>query len=208
MNETSGQTCLWLVRPLRVRDGHRWTFKEDQIVLLFPHSPNTAKKSRLLSASKQHTFTFFYPRTHWHLSHTPSMNYKSSVRTARVQFSLEMLGQTLSPWQDRHCSFATLPQQNGEPYFKDGIKGNKEGENKRRGAAKWDFCQKIIETRRRSKTIGEFPPAPTITPRNKRHNKEYEAKENKYRGNMEEAPCGLIIRATPQVTIFFNSSAL
>lgn len=38
--------------------------------------------------------------------------------------------------------------------------------------------------------------------------KEYEAKENKYRGNMEEAPCGLIIRATLQVTIFFNSSAL
>lgn len=32
-----------------------------------------------------------------------------------------------------------------------------------------------------------------------RYHKKYEAKENKYRGNMEEAPCGLIIRPTLQV---------
>lgn len=61
------------------------------------------------------------------------------------------------------------------------------------------MCQKINETRKRSKATGEFPPAPTIMARNKSYNKKYEAKENKYRGNMEEAPCGLIIRATLQV---------
>ena len=61
------------------------------------------------------------------------------------------------------------------------------------------FLSENYRNQQRSKTIGEFPPAPTITPRNKRYNKKYEAKENKYRGNMEEAPCGLIIRATPQV---------
>lgn len=59
--------------------------------------------------------------THWHLSHTPTMNYKSSVQTARVQFSLEMLGQVVlqapSPWQELF-PFATSQRQNVEAYLK------------------------------------------------------------------------------------------
>lgn len=38
--------------------------------------------------------------------------------------------------------------------------------------------------------------------------KKYGAKKNKYRGNMEEAPCGLIIGATPQVPYSLTASAL
>lgn len=103
---------------------------------------------------------------------------------------------------------------------------NKAGENKSNGGEEEGggretrneiSVRKLLKPGRRSKTIGEFPPAPTITAQNKRYNtrtlartcarapahtqtqKDMRQKENKYRGNMEEAPCGLIIRATPQV---------
>lgn len=173
MNKTSGQTSLWLAWSLRLQDRHRWTFDEDQIILLFPHCRSPAKESRHLSASKQHTFTFLLPPdTLTPLSHPHHELYiicangKSPIHTWNVGASCLASAEPLTGPALFLCNFTTT--KCWAP-FKDGIKGNKDGENKR--GAKWDFCQKIIETRRRSKTIEEFPPAPTITPRNTRHNK-------------------------------------
>lgn len=202
MNKTSGQTSLWLVWSLRLQDSQRWTFDEDQIILLFPRSAEEQQKeSQRLLASKQYTFAFLLPPdTLTPLSHPHHELYiicangKSPILTWNVGASCLASAEPLTGPALFLCNFRTTKCW---ALFKDGVKGNKDRENKR--GVKWDLCQKIIETGRRSKTIGEFPPAPTITPRNKRYNKKYEAKENKYRGNMEEAPCGLIIRATPQV---------
>lgn len=194
MNKTSVQTSLWLVWSLVLHDGHRWTFDEGQIIILIPHSAEAQPKT----ASKQYTFTFLLPldtltplaHPH-HELYISCANGKSPILTWNVGASCLA---SVEPITGSALFLCNITATKCWAPFKDGIRGNKDGENKR--GIKWDFCQKIIETRQRSKTTVEFPPAPTITPRN---NKKYEAKENKYRGNMEEAPCGLIIRLPPQV---------
>lgn len=57
MNKTSVQTSLWLVWSLGLQDRHRWTFDEDQIIILIP--PSAAARPK--TASKQYTFTFLLP---------------------------------------------------------------------------------------------------------------------------------------------------
>lgn len=128
MNKTSEQTCLWLVGSLLLQDRRGWTFDEDQIS---PHSAEAQPKEAGISRPVNSALLyFFYLLTHWHLSHTPTMNYISTVRTARVQFSLEMLGRadrTRSlPLQLRHDKMLRPP-------FKDRVKENKDGEKQKGG---------------------------------------------------------------------------
>lgn len=137
MNKTSGQTSLWLAGSLRLQDRRGWTFDEDQKrALSSPLCRSSAEGSQHLVASKQHPLYVFYLMTHWHLSHTPTMNYKSSVQTARVQFSLEMLGQVVLQGAEPLtgalflCNFTTTKCWG---LFKNGIKGNKDGEKQKGG---------------------------------------------------------------------------
>lgn len=103
-----------------------------------------AKESRHLSTSKQHTFTFLLPPdTLTPLSHPHHELYiicangKSPIRTWNVGASCLASAEPLTGPALFLCNFTTT--KCWAP-FKDGIKGNKDGENKR--GAKWDFCQK------------------------------------------------------------------
>lgn len=204
MNKTSLQTSLWLAWSLGLQDRHRWTFDEDQIIIFIPHSAEAQPKT----ASKQYTFTFLLPPdTLTPLSHPRHELYiicangESPILTWNVGASCRA---SAEPLTGPALSFATT--KCWAP-FKDGIRGNKDGENKR-GGGKWDFCQKIIETRRRSKTIGEFPPAPTITPRNKRYNKKIWGKRKQIQREYGRSPMWPYYKGYTAGTIFFNSSAL
>lgn len=195
MNKTSLQTSLWLAWSLGLQDRHRWTFDEDQIIIFIPHSAEAQPKT----ASKQYTFTFLLPPdTLTPLSHPRHELYiicangESPILTWNVGASCRASGEPLT---GPALSFATT--KCWAP-FKDGIRGNKDGENKRGGGNEISVrkLSKPGEDQRRLENFLQRQPLHRGT---RGTTKKYEAKENKYRGNMEEAPCGLIIRATPQV---------
>lgn len=137
MNKTSLQTSLWLVWSLGLQDRHRWTFDEDQIIIFIPHSAEAQPKT----ASKQYTFTFLLPPdTLTPLSHPhhelyiSCANGKSPILTWNVGASCRASGEPLTGPALFLCEIATT--KCWAP-FKDGIRGNKDGENKR--GVKWDF---------------------------------------------------------------------